>query len=256
MSDFDISIIVTAHDETLVSGPAMRSADAAIKAAEDGGFLVERLVALDCPTPECRMFFAQPALEHWAQFESDQKDLGKTRNAIMQTAKGRWIAFLDADDLFSENWLLEGARRLQEAGQRAEKAIVHPEINWLFDGASSVFVKPEQDDPLFSPYFYYTANYYDSLCMCPREAHLEIPYVSRDIPNGLSFQDWQFGIETMAAGWKHVVAKDTIIFKRRRDNSLVTESSGRQAIVRSLECMAIDKINKLHDSTSEQPVCE
>jgi hypothetical protein len=41
------------------------------------------------------------------------------------------------------------------------------------------------------------------------------------------------------------VVKDTIIFKRRRDFSLVTESTTRKSIVRSLPSMAIDRIRDL-----------
>jgi hypothetical protein len=72
--------------------------------------------------------------------------------------------------------------------------------------------------------------------------------VHRDIPNGLSYQDYQFAIETMSRGWKHVVVKDTIIFKRRRDFSLVVQSSSRRAIVRSLPEMAIDRVRDLATS--------
>jgi hypothetical protein len=81
--------------------------------------------------------------------------------------------------------------------------------------------------------------------MAPREAHLETPYVTRDVPNGLSYQDWQFAIETMARGWKHVVVRDTIIFKRRRDFSLVVESRNRESIIRALPEMSIDRIRDL-----------
>lgn len=238
----DLSVIVTAHSETVVSGPTMRAADIAVAEAEAAGFTVERLVALDNATAATQAFFGQPALDHWRKLDLDGGDLGRTRNAVLPLSAGRAIAFLDADDLFSRNWLAEGMKRLAEAGPRA---IIHPELNWLFDGARSVYQKIEQDDPFFTPYHFYFMNYYDSLCLAPREAHEEIPYVNRDIPRGLSFQDWQFAIETMAAGWRHVHAPDTIIFKRRRDTSLVTESRTRSALVRSIEPMAIDRVAQL-----------
>jgi hypothetical protein len=88
--------------------------------------------------------------------------------------------------------------------------------------------------------------------MAPREAHMEWPYTPRDVPNGLSFQDFQFTIETLAAGWRHLVVPDTIIFKRRRDFSLVTESTGRKSVVRSLPAMAIDRVRDL----ARRPVTE
>jgi hypothetical protein len=72
-----------------------------------------------------------------------------------------------------------------------------------------------------------------------------VPYLRRDIAHGLAYQDFQFAIETMSRGWKHVIVKDTIIFKRRRDTSLVVESSARKAIIRSLPEMAIDRVRDL-----------
>ncbi|WP_415714095.1 glycosyltransferase family A protein [Roseibium sp.] len=243
--DFDLSVIVTAHDETVVSGPTMQAAEAAIQRAESEGFEIERLIVLDAATEDCLSFFNQPAFDAWTKLEMRKKDLGKVRNEVVHLAKGKNIAYLDADDLFSENWLAEGLKHLGHAALSGERIIVHPELNWLFDGGNSVFAKPDQTDDIFIPHFFYFSNYYDSLCMAPRQAHLEIPYVHRDIPNGLSFQDWQFSIETMAEGWRHVVARDTIIFKRRRDISLVTESTNRKAIVRQLEAMSIDQVGKL-----------
>uniref|UniRef100_UPI003567A8D6 glycosyltransferase family A protein n=1 Tax=Aquicoccus sp. TaxID=2055851 RepID=UPI003567A8D6 len=232
MADIDLTVVVTAHSETIVAGPTMQAAEASVRYAEAEGFAVERMIVLDFATEECTAFFMQPAFDHWTRVELEQQDLGRVRNEIVPRTSGRYIAFLDADDLFSENWLAEGIRCLDAAAARGERAIAHPELNWLFDGGNSVFAKPTQSDPLFSPHFFYLINYYDSLCMTPRQAHLDIPYVHRDIPNGLSFQDWQFSIETMAAGWEHIIAKDTIIFKRRRDFSLVTESRDRKAILR------------------------
>ena len=158
---------------------------------------------------------------------------------------GRLIAFLDADDLFSENWLVDAVGVLTAAAERGERAIAHPELNMVFDGTRSILVNIPDDSPLFTPHYLYVRHCYDSLLMAPREAHLEIPYVSRDVPNGLSFQDFQFTIESLDAGWRHLVVPDTIIFKRRRDYSLVTESNTRKSIVRSVPALAIDRVRSL-----------
>ncbi len=241
----DLSIIVTAHNETIVCGPTMASADAAIACARAAGFTVQPIIALDSATPECHAYFHQSRFDHWDRWEIQQRDLGRTRNEVVQRVDSHNIAFLDSDDLFSENWL-RGGLELVKAGQaRGETVIAHPELNWLFDGEASVFVKIDQDDPLFCPEHFVFTNYYDSLCLSPRQAHLDCPYVHRDIPNGLSFQDWQYSVETMDKGYMHRSAPDTIIFKRRRDNSLVTESRGRKAIVRAIEPLAIDRVHQL-----------
>ena len=241
----DLSLVVTAHDETAVCGPTMAASDLAVEAARAGGLTVQTIIALDAATEATTAYFRQPRFDHWERWVYDEGDLGRVRNTLLPETDGRFIAFLDADDLFSENWLLEGVAALVAAGERGERAIAHPELNVVFDGARSLWVNIPQDSPLFTPHYLYARHYYDSLCLAPREAHLEIPYVSRDVPNGLSYQDFQFTIETLDAGWRHLVVRDTIIFKRRRDDSLVTESNRRKSVVRSLPGMAIDRVRDL-----------
>lgn len=249
----DLTVAVTAHSETLVAGPAMRSADAAIAVAEAEGARVERLIALDAPSADCRAFFAQPAFGHWTSVDLDFNDLGRTRNAVVQKAGGRWIAFLDADDLFGDNWLAAAAKRLRDAERAGENIVVHPELNWTFDNEASVHLRPDQDDPFFTPLLFYCVNYYDSLCMAPREAALEIPYRPYDMAKGLAFEGWPWIIETMAAGWRHVIARDTVIFKRRRDSSLVVDSARRRTLIPALEPMAIDRVRDLRPSRTALP---
>jgi hypothetical protein len=223
----------------------MHSAEAAIHAAEVAGFRVERLIGFDTPAEDCRAYFTQQAFAAWKTAEFELQDQGRARNALAEIAIGRWIAFLDADDLFSENWLSAGAWRLAQTRDEGERVIVHPEINWFFDGWGSMFTKPAQDDSLFTPYYFFVANYYDTLCMAPREAFLEMPYATRAIPSGFAYEDWQWNIETMAAGWRHVIAADTIVFKRRRDGSQTQESLDRAACIRAVEPMAIDRVMEL-----------
>lgn len=245
MTTCDLTLIVTAHDETLVCGPTMTSADVAVEAARAAGYTVQTIVALDKATDATTEYFNQPCFDHWERWTMGEGDLGRVRNALVPQTSGRFIAFLDADDLFSENWLADGLDRLTAADARGERIIAHPEVNIVFDGGKYLWQNVDQDSPMFTPHYMYVRNCYDSLCLTPREAHLEVPYVQRDVANGLSFQDWQFAIETMARGWKHVVVRDTIIFKRRRDFSLVVESRNRQSIVRALPEMAIDRVRDL-----------
>jgi hypothetical protein len=245
MTDTDLSLVVTVHNETLVCGPTIESADVAVEAARSAGYTVETIIALDKATEAATEYVHQPAFDHWDRWGLHEGDLGMVRNAVVSRVQGRHVAFLDADDLFSANWLARGLAVLEAARDRGERVIAHPEVNLTFDGAIGVHQNVEQDSPLFTPYFLYMRNCYDSLCMTPREAHREVPYVHRDIPNGLSYQDWQFAIETMARGWKHVVVPETVIFKRRRDFSLGIESKSRRSLVRSLPEMAIDRIRDL-----------
>lgn len=245
----DLTLIVTAHSETTVAGPTMRSANAAVAAARAAGYTVQQIIALDRATPATTAYFSQERFDDWERWTMDEGDLGLVRNALVPRTDGDFVAFLDADDIFSENWLAAGLDVVTEGARQGVGMIASPELEVLFDRNVAVTRNLEQDSELFTPYFLYLRGYYDSLCITPRQAHLEVPYASRDIPNGLAFQDFQFAIETMARGWKHVTVKDTIIFKRRRDVSLVTESSGRRAIIRSLPEMTIDRVRGLAQET-------
>ena len=245
MNGTDLTLIVTAHSETLVCGPTMESADLAVEAARAAGHTVRTIIALDNATEPTTEYFQRPDFDHWERLVMHEGDPGRVRNVLVPQTESRYIAFLDADDLFSENWLSEGVSALTAADERGEKVIAHPEVNLIFDGGTQLNHNVSQDSPLFTPYFLYVRNCYDTLCLTPREAHLQVPYGGRDIANGISREDWQFAVETMARGWKHVVVPDTIIFKRRRDFSMMVESAGRKALLRSLPEMAIDRIRGL-----------
>lgn len=241
----DLSVVLTVHNETTVSGPTMRAADVAVAAARADGLTVETILALDKATPASKSYFAQSRFDHWSRHAIEEGDLGRARNAILPTTNGRYIAFLDADDLFSQNWLVEGVRRLRRADSEGRRVIAHPELNVLFDGANTLVRNIPSSSPLFTPYFAYLRNYYDALCLAPREAHEQFPYSSIEVSQGVGYEDWQFGLETLDGGWEHVIVPDTIIFKRRRDESLVTRSNTQRLLIRKIAAMAIDRIRDL-----------
>ncbi len=245
MSGVDLTLLVTVHDETLVSGPTMTSADRAVERALAAGHTVQRVIALDNATDATTEYFQRPEFDQWERWVTHEGDPGRVRNSIVPRAAGRYLAFLDGDDLFSSNWLADGVTTLKAADEEGRRVIAHPELNVIFDGGAQLNQNVDQDSPLFTPHFLYVRNCYDTLCLTPREAHLEQPYAGRDMANGLSREDWQFAVETMSRGWKHVVVPDTIIFKRRRDSSMMVESAGRGALLRSLPEMAIDRIRDL-----------
>ncbi|MCA8901945.1 MAG: glycosyltransferase family 2 protein [Hyphomonas sp.] len=244
MAEYDLTVAITAHNETLVAGPCLLSVEAAIEQAEKAGFRVQRLIGLDNATPDADAYFRQDKLKQWELVEFSFGDPFKVRNAMVECGAGKWIAFVDADDMVSENWFVKAAQRLTEAEKAGEKVVVHPEMNWIFEAHEMVFVKPDMNDEIFLPHYFYFANYYDMMAMAPREAALQTPYGDRDLKNGFGYQDWQWNIETIGAGWRHVVVRDTIIFKRRRMNSVSEQNRSRRCLVRDLEPMAIDRIRE------------
>ncbi|MEL6957342.1 MAG: glycosyltransferase family A protein [Pseudomonadota bacterium] len=245
MSGFDITVALTLHNETVVAGPTLHSCDAAIAAAEAAGHRVERIIGLDNATEATWRFVNQSALDHWRKVPLSVGDLGLARNGLAEVARGTMLAFMDADDLFSENWLVEGARMLTEGRADGIDRILHPELNWFFDGAGAVLVNPDIESPFYAPQYWRVGNCYDSLAMADTDTFRAVPYRARDKASGYGFEDWAWNVETLQAGYEHRVVRDTIIFKRRRDNSLVTELKSNKSVVWELEGLAIDELSRL-----------
>lgn len=238
----DITVAITAHGEGSGAGPALQSVQAAMTAARAAGYTVECIASLDTPTPDTAGFFARFPLDGLTCHTFDFADQGLSRNALARLAKGRYIAFLDADDMFSENWLLNAAREADAATAAGERPIVHPELNWQFGKLFNVYSNPTSDDPFFSFNVLATANYYDAMCLAPTQAYIDHPFPKRDIASGFAMEDYQWFVEMSGRGWAHKVASDTIIFKRRRAGSQSVKARENFAKIRPIAPLAIDAL--------------
>ena len=237
----DISILVTAHNEAHLAGPSLQSAERAIAAAEAGGLLVERLVGLDAPTLETEQFFAQPNISRkWRVEHYDFRDPYILRNNLVRQSSGKWLAWLDGDDLISENWLIAAVRFLQERPADSME-IAHPELNWVFDEEAYVFSLIDQLDPIYSKAYLYFNNYWDMMCICPRSLALRVPYQGRRPDLGYGYEDWHWNLEVMGLGAIHRVIPDTVVAKRRRGRSVSRHNAENRAVCRPSETMAIER---------------
>lgn len=241
----DIAAVLTFHNETAMAGPTVRSAEIAIDRAEAAGLRVERWFGFDTPTPETVAWFDRSRFADWQTATHGVRDQGLLRNAMVEHSSARWIAFLDGDDLWSANWLVGAAEVLANSAATDGKTIVHPEINWVFDGDYAVLGKLPQDSPAFDPHTLCVTNPYDALGMAPREAHLAHPYRARDLANRIALEDWQFAVDTIAGGWTHAIARDTVIFKRRRTRSQMTDAADRQATIADMSALRVDRLSGL-----------
>src|SRR3954471_6731170 len=169
----DISAVIVAHREGVMAGLSLRSFLDCVAEAEKSGISIEKLVVLDRANEATRLVFEDTSAHVAAVLETDFGDQGLARNACALQAKGRTVAFLDADDLWSLNWL-QDAWSLFSAND--PKTIVHPEFNMFFHGNRNILIKIDQTDPDFDVEFLRFGNYWDSLCLAPREAYTEFPF--------------------------------------------------------------------------------
>lgn len=240
----NLSAILTFHAEAFLGSPSIRSAEASIRCLQEErpGTQIEVLVCLDRPTSRMKEAATSMIPSEWAVHELDFGDQGAARNHAARVASGDFIAFLDGDDLWSENWLARAADRMDKMGG---KAIVHPELYYFFEGSNNVLVVPDSTTGEIDPLLLCFVNPWDALCLSPREAHLQFPYAKRDISAGFAYEDWQWSFETYLAGWPHVPAPDSIIFKRRRAESQTTRASARNVLTNRAAFHSLERLSTL-----------
>jgi glycosyltransferase involved in cell wall biosynthesis len=184
---------------------------------------------LDRPDGPTRRPFLKAAERGMRVEECDEGDQGKARNIAVGHAQGRYIAFIDGDDLWSSNWLVE-AHKVCTAS--AVDVVAHPEMNWFFGENNNLLFIPDSRDEDFDPRWMRFANYWDAMAMAPADLHRRFPYGERDVKGGYAYEDWLWAAETLAAGAGHHVARGTIHFKRRRAKSQTMEASRAKVLVR------------------------
>lgn len=224
-----ITAILTGHSEGPLIGVTFRSMLDAAAVAREAGLEVELLVVLDKPDRATAEAMAE-AEQHGCRVLTVNfpgADHASVRNHAVEESRGDYVAFLDGDDLWTENWLVEG---YQMCRSDPGKVIAHPEVNWIFDHDSNLWFLLDQTDPAFDPAYLRTFNYWDVLCMAPRQAYLEHPRPARDIEAGFAYEDWHWNLRTVGAGYLHRVVPETIHFKRRRQDSQLTVAISNRSL--------------------------
>lgn len=226
----DLTCIITGHREGRLAVPSLRSFWAAIEVARAAGFKVEALLCLDRPDALTEKIFAKYQGDAKAIDTYDVADQGKVRNGAVAKAKGKYCAFLDADDLWADDWLAEAMTFLKD---KPKTHIAHPEFNYFFEKQATVFTHVDQESPEFRLDLLRVTNYWDALCVCPTEIYRAIPFCDRDIAAGYAYEDWFWNCETVAAGYIHKVVENTVLFKRRQESSQTVKASMNKSLTRT-----------------------
>lgn len=229
----DVSVVIIFHDEQLHSLAALDSMKDNIDVARAEGLVLEARAILDNADDRTRDLVRRRGQWLDATDEVSFTDLGLTRNAAVAASKGKFIAFLDGDDLWGGRWVLD-AYRCATAMQRP--AIWHPEYVYYFDEdgfnqySTSSTPHPHcraiygvhipSDSADFDRRSLIFANAWTANAMASRQIHLRFPYDRTDLSRGIGFEDWGWNIKTISSGIPHLVVKSTIHAIRRTTTSL------------------------------------
>lgn len=212
---FDITVVITAHREGLIAAQSARSAELAVAAAAERGLRAEIVVVLD-RADKLTAGILLAALGERARFiATDEGDPGGSRNRGVAVALGRTVAFLDADDLWSRNWLVSG-HALVEA---RPDAVFHSACNLVFGRKRLVWWHTDSESALFDPGYLGWTNCWDALTVARTEIHRRFPFRPNDLRLGFGHEDWHWNAVTLRAGIPHKPVPGTMHFKRARSGS-------------------------------------
>jgi glycosyltransferase involved in cell wall biosynthesis len=220
----EISIVINAHREGDLLAPSLESALAAADLAAEHGIATETIVVLDRPDDTTREIVERhqrrPALRPDV---IDIGDLGGARNHGVTLARGRYVAFLDGDDLWGDAWLVHACRAAREA---TRPTIWHPEANLIFgDENPHVFLHRDMEDLGFEQDWLRVANYWTALSFAELTIYSAFPYPSNRLAEGFGYEDWSWNISTIAAGITHRTVEGTIHCVRRKPGGSLLAST-------------------------------
>ncbi len=227
----DVSVVIPAHKEGRMARHTLQSAIRAIAFAEKTGISSEILVVMDSADENTVSFLdrEKAVVSHVEMVE--YRDLGLTRNHGVRKAHGKYVAFLDADNLFCESWLSHAWHYLES---RNEDVIAHPEYVVTFEAASCIWCQISSDAASFRGADFIENNFWDATCMAKRSLLLSHPYEPTTSTRGFGYEDWHFNCETLAAGIPHHVIPDTALFLRKKHSgSLLAFTNETRRVIRS-----------------------
>jgi glycosyltransferase involved in cell wall biosynthesis len=216
----DITAVLIARDEGPRIGVALHSLLDSARGARDAGLDVEQVVVLADASAGTR--WALDGVEtHGVRLltvdHGGSGDPGAVRNAAAAAATGEYVALLDGDSVWSENWLAAAhALCATEPG----RLIAHPEIHWFFEQGRELYFPPDQDEPGFDPAVLRFGNCWDAQAMASASVYRDVPFAEIGGPAVPGQPDWDWSTATLAAGLRHRVVPETVNFRRRRPRAL------------------------------------
>ena len=216
----DLSVIITAHKEgNLLYATAQSALDAILRLKASFEVSISVLIYLDNANETTKSSAIDLCDIHdFFLIEGNNGDPGLARMDAIRKSEGDYIALLDGDDLWSDNWLLKCWEHIST--NHNNNAVLHPEYNLIFGAHNQLVRQGDVESSFFDESFLRITNYWDALCFCKRKIFVDNPYKDNDLTAGFAHEDYLWMCETLSKGIQHILIKDAVHFKRRRAGSV------------------------------------
>ena len=243
MKNIDLSVGVTAHDEGYLAHKTLRCILKGLDQVAKAGYAYEIIINVDRGDDTTKKYLKR--YEDDKRFNilySDFGDLGFSRNNIAKNAKGKYLAFIDADDLVSFNWYIEAIKHLEKA---EKELILHPSKELVF----GTDLKPvccnisDSFDKAGDAMILAGCNRWTSTVFGLRKTFLEHPYM--ETGNGYGYEDYFFNTQVIADGIRHEIVSETVMFYRRKRVSLLSRSDANRVIQPYVKLLDIEYLKSI-----------
>lgn len=221
----ELSAIVNLHDEGISATASLISAWRATEVAKQADLDVSLVLILDRPTEDTVHIATSWEKRGATVFTVDCGDLGKARNEAARLVDSQWLAFLDADDLWGEQWLVQAYFTATTDPPRSTIDVWHPQVNVIFGDHHSLLHHVASTSESFSWARFRLHNMWTALAFVRRSHLVAVPYPENDLANGFGFEDWSWNMEVLRRGGRHQVVPDSVHFIRRVDSDSLLNRS-------------------------------
>lgn len=218
----DVSCVINGHVEGHIIAATIKSVINACRIANENQITTEILVILDNPDNITREVVVDWFSRTVDAIEIvDYRDPGLSRNHGARVASGKYVSFIDGDDLWGESWLLESLNM----AERSPKSVFHPEFNVVFGSKEShVFRHIDMMSTEFHTETLYRNNYWTALVFGERDVFMEHPYGITNLESGFAYEDWSWNVTVLKYGYAHRVVPDSCHFIRK-DNRVYSQGN-------------------------------
>ena len=220
-----ISIIITAHHEGILLHKTILSMLKSASHLDTRHISYEFILSLDNPDEQTRA-----CADRWKDdphFTLSEVSFGNpadNRNDAVKRARGTYIALMDGDDLISENWLIASYELIKQQEQPTIlRPAAHAQFGYEEKNLTLWFMRSSESketDAIQMAYW----NLWTNIIFTKKEILLDTPYIAP--VDGFGFEDYLFGADTRAKGITHLIVPETILFYRRRPNSVSADHVG------------------------------
>jgi glycosyltransferase involved in cell wall biosynthesis len=211
----DISIIVCGHNEGRLLHRTLHSIfDSVDYAKSKSDLRIEVILSLDNPSKETLDYLESSKFTNKIKiYKNNFEDVALSRNFAVKKTEGKYIAFIDGDDLMCSNWIYDTYNLAESISDKGDQ-VFHPEYLINFEGKSLIWKRLSTESPNFRYGTMMYANCWDLTCFMAKSLAVKSPFEPCPRDSGWGMEDYHFFLETLGNGVQHIVVPQTVVFIR------------------------------------------